>query len=95
MKLELSWQILEKTLKYQISLKIWPLGAELFHVDGQKDTGKLTVAPRNFSNVPKNGQNGPTDLNGSLQLLSSISSLYGKLLLSFWGKLQVQCEFLT
>jgi hypothetical protein len=37
-----------KTLKYR------PVGAELFHVDGQTDMTKLTVAFRNFANAPKN-----------------------------------------
>jgi len=33
-------------------MKIRPVGAELFHVDGQTDMAKLTVAFRNFSNAP-------------------------------------------
>jgi hypothetical protein len=38
MKLERSRQIFEKkVLKYQISLKIHSVGAELFHVDGRTD----------------------------------------------------------
>jgi hypothetical protein len=45
-------------------MKIRPVGAELFHVDGQTDTDrrtdrqrhmtKLVVAFRNFANAPKN-----------------------------------------
>jgi hypothetical protein len=39
-------------------MKILPVGAELFHVDGRTDTQatitKLTVAFRNFTNAPKN-----------------------------------------
>ena len=35
-------------------MKIRPLGAELFHVDGQTDVTKVIVAFRNFSNTPKN-----------------------------------------
>ena len=34
--------------------KIRPVGAELFHTDGRTDMTKLTVAVRNFANVPKN-----------------------------------------
>jgi len=33
-------------------MKILPLGAELFHVDGLTDMTKLIVA-RNFGNAPK------------------------------------------
>jgi hypothetical protein len=32
---------------------ISPVGAELFHADGQTDMTKLTVAFRNFANAPK------------------------------------------
>jgi len=35
-------------------MRIRPVGAELFHADGQTDTTKLTVAFRNFANAPKN-----------------------------------------
>jgi hypothetical protein len=36
-------------------MKIRPVGAELFHVDGRtdRDMTNLTVAFRNFANVPK------------------------------------------
>jgi len=34
-------------------MKILPLGAELFHADGQTDMTKLTVVLRNFANAPK------------------------------------------
>jgi len=34
-------------------MKIRPVGAELFHTDGQTDTEKPTVAFRNFANAPK------------------------------------------
>jgi hypothetical protein len=37
MNLEFSGQILEKTFKYKIFMKIRPVGAELFHMDGQTD----------------------------------------------------------
>jgi len=33
-------------------VKIRPVGAELFHADGQTDMTKLIVAFRNFANVP-------------------------------------------
>jgi hypothetical protein len=51
MKLEFSRQSFEKT---QISnfMKIRPVGAELFHADGQTDM--LIVALRNFANAPVN-----------------------------------------
>ena len=50
MKLELSPQIFEKT---QVSsfIKIRPVGAELFHADGQTDMTELIVAFRNFGNA--------------------------------------------
>jgi hypothetical protein len=34
-------------------MKILPVGAGLFHADGRTDVAKLTVAFRNFANVPK------------------------------------------
>ena len=34
-------------------MKVHPVGAELFHADGQTDVTKLMVAIRNFSNSPK------------------------------------------
>ena len=34
-------------------MKIRQVRAELFHVDGQTDMKKLTVALRNFANAPK------------------------------------------
>jgi len=34
-------------------IKIRPVGAELFHVDGRTDMTKLIVAFRNFANAPK------------------------------------------
>jgi hypothetical protein len=41
---------------HQIShfMKIRPVGAELFHVDGQTDVTKVIVAFRSFANTPKN-----------------------------------------
>ena len=35
-------------------MKICPVGAELFHADRRTDMTKLTVAFRNFANVPNN-----------------------------------------
>ena len=35
-------------------MKILPMGAELFHADGQTDMTKLIVAFRNFVKAPKN-----------------------------------------
>ena len=34
-------------------MKIHPMGAELFHVDGRTDMTNLIVAIRNFLNAPK------------------------------------------
>jgi len=34
-------------------MKIRKMGGELFHVDRQTDTTKLTVVFRNFANAPK------------------------------------------
>ena len=33
-------------------MKIRPVGAELFHADGQTDMPKLIVSFRNFANAP-------------------------------------------
>jgi len=35
-------------------MKILPVGADLFHADGQTDMTKLTVAILNSANAPKN-----------------------------------------
>ena len=46
-----------KNIRTSNFMKIRPVGAELFHVDGrtdQKDTTKLIVAFRNFTNALKN-----------------------------------------
>jgi hypothetical protein len=37
-------------------MKIHPLGAELFHADGQTEMTKLIVAFRDFANAPKKRQ---------------------------------------
>jgi len=56
LKLEFSRQIFEKDISN--FMKIHPVGAELFHTDGETnrrtDTTKLIVAFRNFGNVPEN-----------------------------------------
>ena len=36
-------------------MKIRPVGAELFRVDGQTDITKLIVAVRNFANASRRG----------------------------------------
>ena len=56
MKLEFSQQISEKRIT-EISnfMKIRPVGAELFHYDGERETymTKLIVGFLNFANAPK------------------------------------------
>jgi hypothetical protein len=56
MKLEFSWKIFER-VSHIIFIKIRPMGAELFHVDGQtvgqKSMTKLIVAFRNCADAPK------------------------------------------
>jgi hypothetical protein len=54
MKLEISRPMFEKK-KAQISncIKVCPVGPELSHADGQRDTTKLLVAFCNFANAPK------------------------------------------
>jgi hypothetical protein len=46
--------IASKITQVSNSMKIRPVGVELFHADGQTDMTKLTVAFRNFANAPKN-----------------------------------------
>ena len=41
-------------------MKIRPVGAELFRVDGRTDMTKLMVAFRSFAIAPKNGEHSPT-----------------------------------
>jgi len=52
MKFEFSHRFSKNT---QISnlMKVRPLGAELFHADGQTDMTKLIVACHSFANCPK------------------------------------------
>jgi hypothetical protein len=52
MEFELLRQIFENYSNIK-SMKICPVGAELFHADGQTDNTKLIIAFRNFSNAPK------------------------------------------
>jgi hypothetical protein len=49
MKLEFSWQIIEKLSDIKL-MKICPLGAELFHADGRTDITVLINAVRNLAN---------------------------------------------
>jgi len=37
-------------------MKFRPVGAKLFHADGETNITKLTVAIRNFTNAPKNAR---------------------------------------
>ena len=53
MKLEFSRQVFEKILKYEIVMKIRPVGASSFHAVGPTDMTKPAVAYRNFTNAPK------------------------------------------
>jgi hypothetical protein len=57
-KLEFYLQIFKKEEKPKILdfIKIRPVGAELFHVDGRTDMTKLMVAFRNSANAHKNHQ---------------------------------------
>jgi len=43
-----------KNLQIPDSMKIRPVGTELFHADGRTDITELKVAFRNFVNEPKN-----------------------------------------
>jgi len=43
-----------KSSQIQNFMKILPVGADLFHADGQTDMTKLTVAILNSANAPKN-----------------------------------------
>jgi len=52
MKLEFS-QNFSKNTQISNFMKIRPVGAELFHADGQTDMTKLIVAFHNFANAPK------------------------------------------
>jgi hypothetical protein len=53
MKLEFSRQIFEKKAQISSFIKIHPVGADLFHADGQTDTDitKPIVAFRNFASA--------------------------------------------
>jgi hypothetical protein len=52
MKLEFSVQIFEINTEIINLIKIYPVAAELFHVDRQTDMTKLIVVFRNFANAP-------------------------------------------
>jgi hypothetical protein len=45
--------VFSKNAQISDFMKMRPVGAELFHADGQTDTMKLTDAFRNFTNAPK------------------------------------------
>jgi len=62
MKHEFSRQILEKYSNINF-MKIRPVGAELFHVDGQADKTNLIVALRNFTSASKKLSFLPTECN--------------------------------
>ena len=47
-------------------MKIRPVGAELFHADGQTDMTKLTVAFRNLRMGPKNVRIQSSNLHRSI-----------------------------
>ena len=49
MKLEFSWQIIEKLSDTKLT-KIYPLGAELFHADGRTDMTMLIIAVCDVAN---------------------------------------------
>jgi hypothetical protein len=55
MKLELFRHVFEKKAQISSFNKIHPVVAELFLADGQMDMTKLTVAFRNFANLPERG----------------------------------------
>jgi hypothetical protein len=45
--------VLKKKVQIQSFIKSLPVGAELFHAEGQTDMTKLIVAFRNFAKAPK------------------------------------------
>ena len=47
--------VFKKNTQISSFMKICPVGAELFHADGQMDMAKLIVAFHNFANAPKTG----------------------------------------
>jgi hypothetical protein len=53
MKLAFSRQLFEKLSNIKF-MKIHPVGAELFHADGQRDMTELIVTFHNSANGPKN-----------------------------------------
>ena len=56
-------------------MKIYPVGAELFHADGRADMTKITVTSRKSENAPKNWYR-DTSMNVMYTVLDD-SSLYG------------------
>jgi len=53
MEIDSSQQIFKKYLTLNF-MKINPVGAKLFHVEGWTDMTKLITTFRNFANAPKN-----------------------------------------
>jgi len=53
MKHEFCQQILEKNTQIQNFMKIQPVGAELFHVNGRTDMTNLRLTFLNFVSAPK------------------------------------------
>jgi hypothetical protein len=51
MKLEFCW--FSKNTQTSNSMKIRPVGSELFHADRRTEMTKIIVAFRNFANAPK------------------------------------------
>jgi hypothetical protein len=59
MKIKRFSTIFSESIQISNFIKIRPVGAKLFHADGQADMTRLTDALRNFGNAPKNvGTNG-------------------------------------
>jgi hypothetical protein len=56
-------------------MKIRPVGAELFHADGQTDTTQLIVAFRNFANSPKSSAFCPHSVYAFSMILTADSLL--------------------
>jgi hypothetical protein len=58
-------------------MKIPPVGAELFHADGQTDMTKLIVAFRNFVNAPESEK----ELRTNWQMRNSLDPVFGTIYL--------------
>ena len=71
MKLEFSGQIFVKYFSIKL-MKIRPVGAQLFHVDGKRDITKQIVVFSNFANAPTSRKRG----GGNCLLRSFVSSVH-------------------